>query len=357
MVGRLSKIIPVIMSGGSGTRLWPISTDKAPKQFHSLATEATMIQETVLRLNNTNFLDPVIICGLSHIDLVQKQLKAISRPAQKIVLEPMGRNTAPVAAIASLIAQEIDKDALVLLLPADHIIAKPQSFMEAIDKAIIAAQTRIVTFGIKATKPETGYGYIEQGEALDNAIFTIKRFCEKPDLETAKAYVAGGKHDWNAGVFLFNPEVMLSELGVFNPDVVKCAQAALEVSTREREIIGLNAQEFARSPAISIDYAVMEKTEKSAVVPCDIGWADVGSFSEIWRLGKKDENGNHIRAQAIMIDAKDCLVLGNGTPISVIGIDDIVVIASSEGILIAPKNRTQDVKLACEAAKNLTHKS
>lgn len=345
------NIIPIIMSGGSGTRLWPISTDEMPKQFHKLATQNTMIQETVLRLTLASFQSPIVICGAKHLELVRVQLSQIKKPAQQIVLEPMGRNTAPVAAIAALIACEIDESALVLLLPADHVVNDPVAFMQAIDNAKAIAQTRIVTFGIKPSGPETGYGYIERGAGLGDSIFEVKAFREKPDAQTAQKYLAGGKHDWNAGVFLFSPKTMLAEMAMFAPEVLECAQNALKGGKRAAEVTALCPKEFAKSPSISIDYAVMEKTTKSAVVPCDIGWADVGSFAEIWRLGDKDEHGNHIEASAFMLDANDCLVMGDILPISIIGVDDLMVIATSDGILIAPKNRAQDVKLACEAAK------
>ncbi|KAF0183264.1 MAG: mannose-1-phosphate guanylyltransferase [Hyphomonadaceae bacterium] len=347
----MANIIPIIMSGGSGTRLWPISTNDAPKQFHKLATERTMIQETVLRLTDSSFLSPVIICGENHLKLVREQLSEIGQPPQKIVLEPMGRNTAPVAAIASLIAGEIDDDALVLLLPADHIVTNAAAFMEAINKAKEIAHQRIVTFGLRPTGPETGYGYIERGNEIGDGIYEIGAFREKPDAITAQKYCDGGKHDWNAGVFLFNPKIMLAEMAALAPDVLNCAKSALENSKKSEETVALCATEFAKSPNISIDYAIMEKTTKSAVVPCDIGWADVGSFAEIWRLGEKDENGNHIRANAFIKDANNCLVMGDILPISIIGIDDLIVIATNDGILIAPKNRAQDAKLACEAAK------
>lgn len=345
------KIIPIIMSGGSGTRLWPISTNDVPKQFHKFATENTMIQETVLRLADSSFLNPVVICGENHLHLVREQLSEIELPPQKIVLEPMGRNTAPVAAIASLIASEIDDDALVLLLPADHIVSDGAAFMKAINKAKNIAQSRIVTFGINPTGPETGYGYVERGQELEDGIFEISAFREKPDAITAQTYVNSGKHDWNAGVFLFNPKTMIAEMNALAPNVLNSARSALENSQKHDEIVALCPKEFANSPSISIDYAIMEKTTKSAVVPCDIGWADIGSFAEIWRLGEKDENGNHIRAEAFMKDANNCLVMGDILPISIIGIDDLMVIATKDGILIAPKNRAQDAKLACEAAK------
>lgn len=343
------------MSGGSGTRLWPISTPTKPKQFHALATKNTMIQETIFRLNGDEFLDPIIICGQSHLENVQSQLAQIGVKAAKIILEPVARNTAAVGAIAALCARSLGPDVLALLLPADHIVTKPQEFQNAVLSAIQTAKSRIVTFGINPTKPETGYGYIEKGQELGENIFTISQFCEKPDLETATKYLEGGKHFWNGGIFLFAPVVMINEMQSLAPEVYNYSRAALETAKSKDNIIYLQKDDFAKIPSISIDYAIMEKTDKSAVVPCDIGWADLGSFSEIWRLGEKDEMGNHSPPNTIHIDSKNNLVLSPNTQVAIIGLEDIMVVVSDEGILIAPKSRAQDVKIACEIAKSQGH--
>lgn len=340
------------MSGGSGTRLWPISTPSAPKQFHALATQKTMIQETVLRLDGDPFLPPIIICGQSHLENVQTQMAQIGVIPSKIILEPVPRNTAAVGAIAALCAQEFGPDTLALLLPADHIVTKPADFRNAIITASKAAESCIVTFGITPDKPETGYGYIEKGETLNENIFAIKQFCEKPDYATASEYVASTKHFWNAGIFLFSPIVMIEELKKFAAEVYANSALALENSQKQENVLHLNKDDFENVPSISIDYAIMEKTENSAVIPCDIGWADVGSFSEIWRLGAKDDNGNHGSENTIHIDSKNNLVLSNNIPVAIIGLEDIMVVVSPDGILVAPKNRSQDVKLACEIARN-----
>ncbi|MBW8735335.1 MAG: mannose-1-phosphate guanylyltransferase, partial [Asticcacaulis sp.] len=286
------SILPVIMSGGSGTRLWPLSTPEAPKQFHALATSNSMIQETALRLSGDGFLAPVAICGRSHADLVTAQLAEIDRTPALVVLEPFARNTAAVAAVAALAGQAIDPDALVLMVPADHVIAKPGAFHAAIHQAADTARDRIVTFGIRPTQPETGFGYIEHGEALGDGIYEIARFLEKPDLATATGYVEGGRHDWNAGIFLFSPRVMLDELAIHAPDVLAATRQAYEGGVRDGVTLLLDKDAFATVPSISVDYAIMEKTKQSAVVPCDIGWADVGGFAELWRLGDKDASGN-----------------------------------------------------------------
>ncbi|ADU13882.1 mannose-1-phosphate guanylyltransferase/mannose-6-phosphate isomerase [Asticcacaulis excentricus] len=347
------KILPVIMSGGSGTRLWPLSTPEQPKQFHALATQHTMIQETALRLSGAEFLKPVVICGKSHEALAVAQLGAIDFSPQAVVLEPFARNTAAVAAVAALIGEQIDPQALVLMVPADHMITKPEAFRDAISKAAPVAKDRIVTFGITPTAPETGFGYIQRGEELADGVYGIKRFLEKPNFETAQSYLADGGYDWNAGIFLFAPKVMIEELGVHEPGVLTATKAAFETAEVEGVTHLLNADAFANCPSISVDYAVMERTQRAATAPCDIGWADVGGFSELWRLGAKDGGGNHAQGSAILIDANNCLVRAEGPPVAIIGLDNIMVVSTPSGIVVAPISRAQDVKLAAEAAKKL----
>ncbi len=348
------KIIPVIMSGGSGTRLWPLSTPSAPKQFHALATPRSMIQETALRLSGDDFLKPVAICGTSHLDLVMTQLNEIDHAPQSVILEPFARNTAAVAAMAALSGEELDPDALVLMVPADHVITKPSEFHRVVMLASETAKSRIVTFGINPAHPETGFGYIERGASLSDGIFEITKFWEKPDLATATAYVEGGRHDWNAGIFLFSPKVMLEELKQHAPDVLAASREAYSRAKRDGVVIRLDETEFAKVPSISVDYAIMEKTTRSAVVPCDIGWADVGGFAELWRLGDKDDKSNHVKGATILIDAENCLVHNtDGPPVAIIGLSDIMVISTPSGILVAPISRAQDVKKAAEAAKAL----
>jgi len=347
-------ILPVIMSGGSGTRLWPLSTPQAPKQFHALATSNSMIQETAMRVSGDGFRAPVVICGSAHSSLVSTQLAEIDRKPALVVLEPFARNTAAVAAVAALAGQAIDPDNLVLLLPADHVITKPGAFHAAIHQAASLAHDRIVTFGIRPTHAETGYGYIEQGAALSEGVFEIERFLEKPDLATATQYVEGGRHDWNAGIFLFSPRVMLDELAAHAPEVLAATRKAFEAGSRDGVNLLLDKDAFANVPSISVDYAVMEKTKRSAVVPCDIGWADVGGFAELWRLGDKDAAGNHAKGTSILIDAENNLVHNHDGPaVAIIGLSNIMVISTPSGVLVCPLDRAQDVKKAAEAAKLL----
>jgi mannose-1-phosphate guanylyltransferase/mannose-1-phosphate guanylyltransferase/mannose-6-phosphate isomerase len=348
-------ILPVIMSGGSGTRLWPLSTPEAPKQFHALGTQNSMIQETAMRVSGDGFMAPVVICGSAHSSLVATQLKEIDRTPSLVVLEPFGRNTAAVAAVAALAGQSIDPDTLVLLLPADHVITKNNAFHAAIHLAAETARDRIVAFGIRPTHPETGYGYIEHGNTLGEGIYEIERFLEKPDLAKATEYVEGGRHDWNAGIFLFSPRVMLDELAVHAPEVLVATRRAFEKGSRDGVNLQLDETAFADVPSISVDYAVMEKTKRSAVVPCDIGWADVGGFAELWRLGEKDPAGNHAKGTSILIDAENNLIHNHDGPaVAIIGLSNIMVISTPSGVLVCPLDRAQDVKKAAEAARLLT---
>lgn len=351
------RILPVIMSGGSGTRLWPLSTQSQPKQFHALATPRTMIQETALRLSGPEFLTPVVICGESHEALAIAQLDQIGLKPQAVILEPFPKNTAAVAAVAALIGEEIDPEALVLLVPADHVINKPEAFHAALRTAAPVAKSHIVTFGIRPTAPETGFGYIQRHEALAEGVWSVRRFLEKPDLITARAYVEDGGYDWNAGIFLFSPQVMLEELAEHERDVLEATREALEKADINEQTRLLDPDSFARCPSISVDYAVMERTQRAAVAPCDIGWADVGGFSELWRLGEKDPSGNHTHGNVVLIDANNCLVRAEGPPVAVIGLDNIMVVSTPSGIVVAPVSRAQDVKLAAEAARKFSLQS
>lgn len=310
-----------------------------------------MIQETALRLSGEGFLPPVVICGQAHAGITAQQLTSVGLARCLTVLEPFGRNTAAVAAIASLCAREIDSDAVVLLLPADHVIADAQGFRDAVTKASVVANTHVVTFGIRPERPETGFGYIQIGKQLDNDIFAVEGFLEKPDLETAQRYTISGKHVWNAGIFLFSSDLMLGELASLAPDVLRASTRAFELGERSGTELSLDAAAFAEVPSISIDYAVMEKTTHSAVVPCDIGWADVGGFAELWRLGEKDGNGNHLRGPCVMIDGRDNLIFNDGeAPVAVIGLSDVVVVKTASGVVVCPRDRVQEVKAAAECA-------
>ena len=347
-MGTSVKIAPVIMSGGSGTRLWPLSTEDRPKQFHPLASDLTMIQDTAKRFGPheaVDFLAPLIICNLRHGALVQEQLHAQRMAPSAIILEPFGRNTASVAAIAAEWVRVNEPDALVLLLPADHVVLDTEGFRNAIAHGVKAAEDHIVTFGIEPTGPETGYGYIQSSEEpLYEGAHPVARFVEKPSRAVAEAYLTDGGYSWNAGIFLYSPAIFLSEARRLAPKVVDAALAALAAAAHDGPFITLDEEIFATCPSEPIDTAVMEKTDQAAVVPCSVGWADVGSWSELWRQGPRDLNENLIRGEAILLDTTSSLIWSAGPKVSVIGISDLIVIATADHVLVLPKDRAQDVK-------------
>lgn len=347
-------VLPVVMSGGAGTRLWPLSTDEKPKQFHAVASERTLLQETVERTlagEGVRFLPPAVICAVGHLPAVQAQLDAIRVEPSAVVLEPLPRNTAAVAVVAARLAQALHPGALVLLVPADHVIADPQAFRAAIARAVEVARERIVTFGVEPTGPETGYGYIQRADPLAEGVYAVARFVEKPTREVASTYLAYGGYYWNGGMFLFSPEVMLSEMHAYRPDILSGAGAALEAAVEGSGALTLDLERFAACPSESIDVAVMEATALAAVAPCSVGWADVGSWSELWRLGPTDRDGNMVRGQAVALETRNSLVWGDGVTVAVLGMDDVVVVASGDALIVAPKSRAQDVKALVAEAK------
>jgi mannose-1-phosphate guanylyltransferase/mannose-6-phosphate isomerase len=344
------------MSGGSGTRLWPLSTPAKPKQFHALASDQTMLQDTCRRMEDEHgllFLPPIIICSADHLDEVQAQLAAIGVVPSAIVLEPCARNTAAVAAVAARLTAELDPDALALLLPADHVMRDPSAFRAAIARAAPAAVDRIVTFGIEPERPETGYGYIQRAEALSVGVYGVARFTEKPNFELAHAYLAEGGYDWNAGIFLFSPQVMAAEMDRHCPAILQSASAALSAATREGAVIKLDPDLFAQTPSESIDIAVMEPTDRAAVTPCSAGWADVGSWSELWRLMEGDAQGNVVQGDAVVLDTWGSYVQGDGLTVAVVGLTDVIVVASQGAVVVLPKARSQDVKALVDGVKRL----
>jgi mannose-1-phosphate guanylyltransferase/mannose-6-phosphate isomerase len=348
------KLIPAVMSGGSGTRLWPLSTDRKPKQFHPLGSSQTLIQDTVDRLRSTAGIapaEPIVIGNSRHVDFIKAQMADLGRAPGAIVLEPFGRNTAAVAAVTAMLAHDQDPLALVLLMPADHVIADAEGFSATIAKATAAAQDFIVTFGVEPTAPETGYGYIEAGETIDGAVRKVVRFAEKPDLKTAETYVAGGRHLWNAGIFLFSPRVLLAEMELLAPEVVRACRAALDSGKRDGVSITLDEAAFAVCPSISIDYAVMEHTDRAAVAPIGVSWADVGSWSELWRLGPRQADENFVHGDGVLIDTSDCLIWAGDKTVGAIGVKDLIIVQTEDAVIVLPKSRAQDVKLLVEQVK------
>jgi mannose-1-phosphate guanylyltransferase/mannose-6-phosphate isomerase len=348
------KLIPAVMSGGSGTRLWPLSTEDSPKQFHALGSQQTLIQASIARLEpvpGLELADPILICNRRHAGAVGEQLAQMRRTAAAIVLEPFGRNTAAVAAVAALVAWNADPEALVLLMPADHVIPDASGFSATIAAAARLARDHIVVFGVDPTGPETGYGYIEGGEVIEGVMRRVVRFAEKPNLQTAQAYVQSGRYLWNAGIFLFSPAVLLHEMRRHAPKVLQAAEAAVDRGRRSGATLDLDEAAFATCPSISIDYAVMEKTDRAAVAPIGVAWADVGSWSELWRLGPLDAQGNFVRGDALLIDTEDSLVWASTKTVGAIGLKDMIIVQTEEAIIVLPKSRAQDVKQLVERVK------
>lgn len=336
------KVFPVILSGGSGTRLWPVSRKHYPKQFLSLTSENTMIQETALRL--TGFEKPMAVCNESHRFILAEQLQAIGCDASAIILEPLARNTAPAITLAALDAVKKDANAILVVLPADHVIQNQEAFQQAVNSAIESAQLgKLVTFGIVPDAPETGFGYIKATEK-GAAISSIERFVEKPDLETAKQYLDSGDYYWNSGMFVFRADVFLDEIKRFNKAIFEITSLAYQNSQSDLDFIRIAAEDFSECPDDSIDYAVMEKTDKGMVLPINVGWNDVGSFSALWEVLEKDEQGNASIGDVKNIDSKNCLVQSENQFVATLGVEDLVVIGTKDSVLVAHKDKVQKVK-------------
>ncbi|HEY0282759.1 MAG TPA: mannose-1-phosphate guanylyltransferase/mannose-6-phosphate isomerase, partial [Rhizomicrobium sp.] len=348
------RLYPVILSGGSGTRLWPLSRSAMPKQLLALDGAQTMIQNTVLRAGLPGAVPPILICNDAHRFLVAEQMQAIGVRPGAIVLEPQGRNTAPAAAVAALIAAESDPKAIVLLLPSDHVVAKEAAFRDAVAVALRAAEAgNIVTFGMAPTKPETGYGYIQRGGALPgiDGAFKVRRFVEKPDGETAARYLADGGYFWNSGMFVFRADVLLEETARHVPEVMPAVREAVAKAKRDPDFIRLDGESFARAPNISIDYGVMEHTGRAALVPCAIGWSDVGSWSSLWEIQEQDEQGNVLQGDVIAYDTRGSFVRSEKGLVALVGARDLAVVATKDAVLVADKSRAQDVKAIVDRLK------
>lgn len=345
-----TRIVPVILSGGSGTRLWPMSRPETPKQLLALTAEETMLQLTARRtLDEARFDPPIIVANDAHADTVETQLAKVGAVPQALILEPVGRNTAPAIALAALAA---DPGSPLLVMPSDHVITDPVSFRRAIEAALpLAEDGWLVTFGITPDKPETGYGYIEMGEAIAAGVHRVARFVEKPDRATAESMLAAGGHAWNGGIFLFRADIFLGALAVHAPDMLAAVRAAMDDAERDGARIHPHAEHFAGSPSDSIDYAVMEKAERVAVVPVDMGWSDLGSWDALHALSRCDASDNACDGNAILIDSRNCLVRSDGPRIALVGVDDLIVVASGNDILILPRGRSQDVRKVTEHLK------
>ena len=345
----MSEIVPVILSGGSGTRLWPMSRPEKPKQLLALTAEQTMLQLTAARAHGDAFAAPIVVANAAHADEVEAQLASVGAAPQALLLEPAGRNTAPAIALAALSARA---DQPLLVMPSDHVIADREAFHRAIHAALpLVEQGWLITFGITPDAPETGYGYIKVGEEIAAGVHRVARFVEKPKRDVAEEMLAAGDHAWNGGIFLFRADAFLGALETFRPDMLRAVARSLEEAKRDGNRVYPDAAAFGASPSDSIDYAVMEKADRVAVVPVTMGWSDVGSWDALHAISEGDEGGNVVAGEVIMLDSSNCLVRSDGAKVAMVGVNDLIVVASGNDVLILLRGRSPDVKLLLEAMK------
>ena len=348
-------IVPVLLSGGTGTRLWPLSRESYPKQLLPLVDRQTMLQETAARVKDRSRYEPLIVVGnAEHRFIIAEQLRAIGVDDATIILEPAGRNTAPAAVVAALAAMRRDPDAMVLLMPADHVVRDGAAFQEAVRLgAEAAAKGEFVLFGIRPSEPATGYGYIEIGAELPGApdAFRVASFVEKPDRATAERYLESGRFLWNGGFFLLPAREFLSEVEELAPEVLRAASAAYDKAHADLDFCRLHVESFEKCPSISIDYAVMEKTGRAVVVPTSFGWTDVGSWSALWDIGEKDGDGNVLVGDVAADGVANSYIRSDGPVVAAVGVENVVVVATSDAVLIVGKDRDQDVKRIVERLK------
>ncbi|MGZ8192083.1 MAG: mannose-1-phosphate guanylyltransferase/mannose-6-phosphate isomerase [Methylobacter sp.] len=346
-------MIPVILSGGSGTRLWPLSRGQYPKQFLPLVSDHTMVQETLLRLAGlVGLKSPIAVCNEDHRFMMAEQLWEIGAKPTAIILEPVGKNTAPAVAMAALSAESPDD--VLLVLPADHVISDIEAFHKAIVEAeILAGQGFLVTFGIVPTEPETGYGYIKRDSLQQGAAFNVAAFVEKPNLDTATQYLQTGNYFWNSGMFAFTAGSFLKELEKFNPKMLAICEKALKAAKVDLDFVRLDKEIFSSAPSDSIDYAVMEKTDKAVVIPLDAGWNDVGSWSALWDVTDKDPLGNAISGDVLTVDTENSFIYAENKLVAVIGVHDLVIVETKDAVMIASKDRVQEVKQIVTRLKEL----
>jgi mannose-1-phosphate guanylyltransferase/mannose-6-phosphate isomerase len=355
---------PVILSGGSGTRLWPLSRQLYPKQLLPLVSNQTLLQDTITRLENfPSVSDTVtVICNDAHRFLVAEQLREINVKADALLLEPIGRNTAPALTLAAIANRELGHDDVLLVMPADHVIRDTESFQKALTEgAKLAGQDYLVTFGIVPDRPETGYGYIEQGQEIDEGIsFSINKFVEKPDLETAQTYLDSKKFLWNSGKFMVKTSVWLNQIGHYAPEILSVCEQAYKKGKAELDFYRIDNETFEKCPSDSIDYAVAEKIVssnaeskiKAAVIPLDAGWSDIGAWAELWQIGNKDEAGNVIQGDVVALDTENSMLFSQQRLIASVGLKDTVVIETADAILVADRDKVQEVKRVVEWIKS-----
>lgn len=344
-------LVPVLLSGGVGSRLWPVSRQLYPKQFLKLADESlSLFQQTCQRAAMIcSGDDGVVVCNEEHRFIVAEQLRQLGTRYGSILLEPQGRNTAPAVALAAIASSQRDPQSLLLVLPADHVITDTAAFQAAVSAGIPHAESgHLVTFGIIPHEPETGYGYIRRGPRIDEHTFSVVHFAEKPDRSTAERYVQSGEYDWNSGTFLFRADTYLEELEKYAPDVLRCCQDAFVAAKPDLDFQRIDAKSFARCPSISVDYAVMEKTDKAAVISLECGWSDVGSWAALRDIDEADTAGNVHHGDVVTVDSRDCYLRAESRLLAVLGVSNLVVVETPDAVLVADGNSTQDVKQVVE---------
>ena len=340
-------LLPVIMAGGYGSRLWPLSRQLRPKQFLKLNGDFTMLQATIQRLDGIDYISPYVICNEEHRFLVAEQLRQINLKGASILLEPEGRNTAPAVALAALQAMRSGEDPILLVLAADHLIKDAAIFHKSMQQALPLAEAgKLVTFGIVPTHPETGYGYIQRGNALSRDLsgYAVARFVEKPDLKTAESYLQTGDYFWNSGMFMFRASRYLEELELLQPEILRACRLAIEQAESDMDFVRADKEAFVACPNQSIDYAIMEKTDNAAMVPLDAGWSDIGSWSALWDVSDKSADGNVFRGDVLAVETENSLIYSEHRLVTAIGVQDLVIVETKDAVLVAHKDKVQSVK-------------
>ena len=353
----MTQLVPVILSGGSGSRLWPLSRAQRPKQFLALTGDNSLFQQTLERVcdieGHQAQLSPIVVANTDHRFLVAEQCREMAIEPMSLILEPVARNTAPAIAVAAMAAMQRAEDPVMLVLPSDHTFSDVAALHRAVGVGLLAAQSgSMVVFGITPTYPETGYGYVKARKADDHGVHAVEAFVEKPNLELARSYIEQGGYYWNSGMFMFRASVYLQELTRHRPEMVKACQGAWDESTIDLEFVRLNKEAFASSPSDSIDFAVMEKTNKAVVIPLDAGWSDVGAWSAVWQVQDRDTSGNAIKGDVLIESSTNSYVNAQSRMVAIVGMDNVVVVETSDAVLVMNKDKSQDVKKLVDQLKS-----